>query len=457
MRAAEKAERREGIREADRYYARALDLVGDEQTEQTLELRLGRAGTLNTLGDLQSADELLAEVADGAARAGRLDLRAQGAHRQGATSRAKQGRGTDARAYVGGGRDDRRGVGRPIAPGSRHLQAAYVRWWFEEPARRRCEVCGAPRDRRGARRHARFRSRATIGSRSLLYNVGDLDGAEEQLVRVIGAVERIRQPPRPGAGDLPARDRQVPPRRGRGGRAARAPGARLARADGRQLLPAQNLRALALCALARAARARRGAAARRRFRSRSRSAARSLVDIYRILVDVLIGQDRLDDARELAVLRVPERPGGGSLRPRRGPPDRGEPANGGGPRDVAVESFTKALELLEQQGLPLDLGEARLAYGRALRGSATTPRRGASSAGPERTSTAWAPAGSSTRSTASSPESQRGPAWPAPSRQPELDRLSRQAAAGADPACSRSRRCCRSYPCRIPATSRLPA
>ena len=37
-----------------------------------------------------------------------------------------------------------------------------------------------------------------------------------------------------------------------------------------------------------------------------------------------------------------------------------------GRSDVAVESFTKALELLEQQGLPLDLGEARLAFGRAL-------------------------------------------------------------------------------------------
>src|SRR5262249_61292889 len=50
MRAAEKAERREGIREADRYYARGLELVGDEMNEQSVELRLGRAGTLHTLG-----------------------------------------------------------------------------------------------------------------------------------------------------------------------------------------------------------------------------------------------------------------------------------------------------------------------------------------------------------------------------------------------------------------------
>ena len=100
MRAAEKAERREGIREADRYYARALELVGDEQTEQTLELRLGRAGTLNTLGELQKADELLAEVADGAPRRrARIDPR-EGADRQGAASRRSRDAAPSARAHV---------------------------------------------------------------------------------------------------------------------------------------------------------------------------------------------------------------------------------------------------------------------------------------------------------------------------------------------------------------------
>ena len=64
MRAAEKAERREGIREADRYYARALELLGDAQSEQALEARLGRAATLNKLGELEQADELFAAVAD---------------------------------------------------------------------------------------------------------------------------------------------------------------------------------------------------------------------------------------------------------------------------------------------------------------------------------------------------------------------------------------------------------
>src|SRR5205807_9618181 len=46
MRAAEKAERREGIREADRFYARALELVGDTDSEIAIDLRLRRGKTL---------------------------------------------------------------------------------------------------------------------------------------------------------------------------------------------------------------------------------------------------------------------------------------------------------------------------------------------------------------------------------------------------------------------------
>ena len=75
MQAAEKAERREGIREADRYYARALELVGDEQSEQALELRLGRAGTLNRLGQLAGRGRAARRGRREAPAVGRPDLR----------------------------------------------------------------------------------------------------------------------------------------------------------------------------------------------------------------------------------------------------------------------------------------------------------------------------------------------------------------------------------------------
>ncbi len=63
-RAAERAERREGIREANRFYARAVDVLGDGHPERSLELRLQQARTLAALGQLkQASDELEASAA----------------------------------------------------------------------------------------------------------------------------------------------------------------------------------------------------------------------------------------------------------------------------------------------------------------------------------------------------------------------------------------------------------
>ncbi len=76
-RAAEKAERREGSAEADRFYARALALVGHDQREEVTELRLRRSRTLIALGQSKEATEILRRVADEAIVLGRLDLRGQ--------------------------------------------------------------------------------------------------------------------------------------------------------------------------------------------------------------------------------------------------------------------------------------------------------------------------------------------------------------------------------------------
>jgi class 3 adenylate cyclase/tetratricopeptide (TPR) repeat protein len=74
-RAGEKAERREGTTEADRFYARALDLVGDEPDEAVTHLRLHRSRTLTALGQLQDAVSLLERVAEEAVPLQRSDLR----------------------------------------------------------------------------------------------------------------------------------------------------------------------------------------------------------------------------------------------------------------------------------------------------------------------------------------------------------------------------------------------
>src|SRR5262249_2201478 len=91
-----------------------------------------------------------------------------------------------------------------------------------------------------------------------------------------------------------------------------------------------------------------------------------VIEIYRLLVAVLIAQGRLDDARDISVLAfrsVPEedawaRAAALLIEASVRTADKDE---------LAVEKFAQALELIEQQGLPLDLAEARLAYGQALR------------------------------------------------------------------------------------------
>jgi class 3 adenylate cyclase/tetratricopeptide (TPR) repeat protein len=94
--AAHKAERREGLREADRLYERALALAGGQQPEIAVELRLRRTRVLAALGDLDEAGERFGAVASEAGVVGRADLR--GAALVGLGNvRQKQGRGAEAR------------------------------------------------------------------------------------------------------------------------------------------------------------------------------------------------------------------------------------------------------------------------------------------------------------------------------------------------------------------------
>jgi len=60
--AARRAERREGLQEAYRYYTRALEVLADQYPEQRLELRLRRADIMMMLGQLKEARDELDDV-----------------------------------------------------------------------------------------------------------------------------------------------------------------------------------------------------------------------------------------------------------------------------------------------------------------------------------------------------------------------------------------------------------
>jgi tetratricopeptide (TPR) repeat protein len=96
--AAAKAERHDGAREAERFYARALELRGvDGAVATTLRIKRARAKVM--LGDLSRAAADLSAGADDAQQLGRQDLRGEALVTL-ANIYLKQGRASDARSCI---------------------------------------------------------------------------------------------------------------------------------------------------------------------------------------------------------------------------------------------------------------------------------------------------------------------------------------------------------------------
>jgi class 3 adenylate cyclase/tetratricopeptide (TPR) repeat protein len=366
MQAAEKAERREGIREADRFYARALELLGDRQTEQALEARIGRAGTLQTLGDLKPGDELFARVAIAAQDVGRPDIRARALIER-ANIGAKQGRVTEARGYaaeaaeIAGAFGDRSLEARAIYRG------AYIRWWFEEAGEAAVgdvlRALGIAEELKDQALQVEIR----MWLASLLYNGGRLSEAEEHLDRcfaLLGEVVSLRDEARATWLLALVKFHQ--------GHIENAESSGLRALDwlertGDSFYHLQDLRLLALCALARNDLALAESRLRAAIPLAKDMGGALVVDICRILVDVLIRDDHLTIAREFAGVAAASAPAEDAYAQAACLLIEASISTADGQHERASRCFSEALRLLEQQQLPLDVGEARVAYGRALR------------------------------------------------------------------------------------------
>jgi len=92
-----------------------------------------------------------------------------------------------------------------------------------------------------------------------------------------------------------------------------------------------------------------------------------VIETYRYLIEALVGQGRLDDARELlafAARNVPEEDAYARAALLVG---EAIVATAAGEETTAATAFAEALRLLEEQQLVIDLGETRILLGRALR------------------------------------------------------------------------------------------
>jgi tetratricopeptide (TPR) repeat protein len=363
-RAAEKAERREGLREAERYYVRATEIATDADVVLDLDLRRGR--TLAALGDLRGAEQLLAQVEGGAAareldhvRCEALVALANIEHKRGAASRARAHldealrlaaklgderlhvratfESSQVRAELEGESDaavadlrhalvlaDALGERGLRTEGRLRLGSVLVNMCRLREAETEFTTCAALASELGSHRDE---ARAQTLLALVEYYRGDLEQAERRALEAFEWLERI------------------------GDRFFQLQNAwllgRLAIERGEALLAEERLRVALPQAL--------------------ESGGWLPLVIYHHLALALLLQERLDDARDLIAFAAksvePEDVFGRSTVLLA----QAELATSEGDADTALRLFGEAIELLVEQRVEIDLAEGRLARARAVR------------------------------------------------------------------------------------------
>ena len=365
-RAADRAEHREGMREAERYYARALALLADDEPERAASLRVRRGVALRALGELREASALLTRAADEAKALGRTDVRCAALIAL-ANIDAKQGRAADAKRRLVEAASLADAVGDPILRIRAAFEGAAVRAHFEgaiEPAiaelRQALRTAGEIEER-----SLLVEGHLRIGT--LLFNEGRLAEAADELARCTQLA----------AGSGTRRDESratsllglVKYYRGELAEAERLGADALSwfERTGDTYFKLQNLRKLALYAFAR-----RDAPLAEKWLMQALPIAFQtggwiVTELYRLLTDSLVRQHNLDGAREMAALARSSQPEEDVYAAVAVALAEASVAAAEGDRDTVIVRYQLAISLLEEQRLQVDLGEARLAYARLLR------------------------------------------------------------------------------------------
>ncbi|HJU37116.1 MAG TPA: AAA family ATPase [Gaiellaceae bacterium] len=363
--AAGRAERRESLREAHRYYTRALDLLDDEHADLRVRLRLHRADMSMMLGQLKEATDELLEVTEEAAAVGRTDLESEALLLLGDIDQ-RQGRGAEAH--------ERLLQAQRLAPADDlrlRARAAFVLATFMADYKGEYEQ--AVEDIRNAIALAEeVRDTALVAEGHLriaaLLISHDLAAAETELRRCLEIAAEL------GSHRLEAEATSwlgiVVYYRGRPDEGERL--CLQARTwferTGDSYFQVQNvIRALALFALADGRADEAEAWLREALPVALQIGGWVVLETYWHLAEALVAQNRLEDAREIvafAARSVPEEDAYARslllLAEATVATAAAEPA-------TATAAYVEALRLMEELDMPLDLAEARMALGRSLR------------------------------------------------------------------------------------------
>jgi predicted ATPase/class 3 adenylate cyclase len=365
-RAAEKAERREGISEADRFYARALELVDGDLVERAAELRVRRSRTLTALGRLHDASQLLDTVTGEAELLERLDLKAAALVGL-ANIDQKQGRVSEARQRL----DEAQAIGAKLNDVRLQIRTAYE---LSSLRSRYANEVQAAEDLKDAQRLAEvlndrpLRVEGHLRMGTLLFNLGQLAQAEEELLRCLVLAREsgsVRDDARAThflalveyyQGEYEEAERH----------ALRA--AEWLERTGDRYLQTQNLGLLGKLALT----AGDYQLARERLNEALGFALDSgtpwlVVEVNRYLTQALLRQGRRKEAREAARAAAESLPEEDLYARSAVLLAEALVATADEDRDAAIGKFEEALPLLVEQRLIIDLAEARIEFARVLR------------------------------------------------------------------------------------------
>ena len=365
MRAGEKAERREGNREADRYYARALELLEDQCSQTALELRVQRAFTRNVLGEVGDAVKELISAADDARARGHARIRGTALAMLGQID-LRQGRVSDARERL----SEAQAIANETSDRTLQVKAMYrlsALWGdFEGDIARALESARAGLELAGEVGDRSLQIEGHLRLAFFLENVGQLADAQTELEHclrlseetgsrrddaqatyLLGLVRYYR-------GDLEEAERL--------GLQARD----WLERTGETFMGIQNLVALAAYALAK----NEPDLALRWLEEALPPALEGggflVVQVYRRLVETYVRQGRLDEAAELVEYARRDMPEEDPYAVTQVVLAEAALAAAQGDAAAATQSYIEALELLEEQELVIELAETRLDLARAL-------------------------------------------------------------------------------------------
>jgi len=365
-RAGEKAEHREGFREAHGLYSRALTLVSEDDPATALGLRLRRANTYAGLGELRLASDELQAVVDGTRELDLDSVRCEALVLFGNLG-WKQGSAAQAETALTEAEELAWRIGNPRLAIRASFEAAWADNWFtgevEGPTaklRKSLELATAEGD-------VAVEIQGLLRLSMMLLNAARLDEGEETLRRCVdlaGGLGSVRDAARAehmmgmikyyrrdlnGAEEFLERAQAWLERTG----------------DGHFLI--QNLRALSLVALARGDLAQAESHLRQASPLASEHGGYHDMEIARLLVVTLLLLGRSDEAHAAGRAAIETPPGEDPVALATVRRIEGELAAADGDGEAMRNGYRDAVRLLEEMQTLLDLGETHIEFSVQLR------------------------------------------------------------------------------------------